>query len=119
LIGTQYEGAVIPEVVVMEVATGEATATQSVAKPTTSIAPGPGSSTAPELSAEAQVDPQPEAGTEVVIREAMIEDAAPLRSAPMPETGTSSRGGLKLLDDELIDPTFVSLSMESWHCTEN
>jgi hypothetical protein len=26
-----------------------------------------------------------------------------------------SRGGLELLDDDLIDPAFVSLSMESWH----
>jgi hypothetical protein len=49
----------------------------------------------------------------------MIEDVAPLRSAPMPETGLSSCGGLELLDDDLIDPAFVSLSMESWHQTEN
>jgi hypothetical protein len=37
----------------------------------------------------------------------------------MPETGLSSCGGLELLDDDLIDPAFVSLSMESWHQTEN
>jgi hypothetical protein len=33
----------------------------------------------------------------------MIEDAVPLRS---------SSSGLELLDDDLIDPTFVSLSIE-------
>jgi hypothetical protein len=30
----------------------------------------------------------------------------------------ASRGGLELLDDELIDPVIVSLSMESWRRTE-
>jgi hypothetical protein len=48
----------------------------------------------------------------------MIEDAAPLRSALMLETGTLSRGGLKLLDDEVIDPFVVSPNMESWHRME-
>jgi hypothetical protein len=49
----------------------------------------------------------------------MIEDVAPLRSVPMPETGSSSCGGLELLDDDLIDSAFVSLSMESCHRMEN
>jgi hypothetical protein len=49
----------------------------------------------------------------------MIEDVAPLRSVPMLETGSSSHRGLELLDNDLIDPAFVSLSMESWHWTEN
>jgi hypothetical protein len=47
----------------------------------------------------------------------MIEDEVPLRSAPMPDTGTSSRGG-EFLDDELINPAVMSLNMESWHCTK-
>lgn len=67
---------------------------------------------------EIQVDPQPGSSTKVVIREMMIEDAAPLRSALMLETGTLSRGGLKLLDDEVIDPFVVSPNMESWHRME-
>jgi hypothetical protein len=37
----------------------------------------------------------------------------------MPATGSSSRGGLELLDDDLIDPTFVSLSMEPWRQMNN
>jgi hypothetical protein len=64
-------------------------------------------------------EPHVEADTQVVVREAMIEDVAPLHSAPMLETGSSSRGGLKLLDDDLIDPAFVSLSLESWRRMEN
>jgi hypothetical protein len=49
----------------------------------------------------------------------MIEDDVPLPLAPMPETGSTSHGGLELLDDDLIDPAFVSLSMESWRRIEN
>jgi hypothetical protein len=44
----------------------------------------------------------------------MKEDAAPLRSALMLETGTSSRGSLEFLCDKLIDLAIVSLNMESW-----
>jgi hypothetical protein len=60
------------------------------------------------------VNLQREASTQVVVREAMIEDVAPLRSALMPETGSSSCGDLELLNDDLIDLAFISLSMESW-----
>jgi hypothetical protein len=48
----------------------------------------------------------------------VVEEVAPLRSAPMPESGTSIRRGLELLADELIDPAVVSLNMESWCRTE-
>jgi hypothetical protein len=96
----------------METAIMEMMATEPVAKAATTTAPGLGTTIAPELSAEARVDPYPEASTEVVVREVMIEDATPLRSVPMLETGSSSCGGLELLDDDLIDPTFVSLIME-------
>jgi hypothetical protein len=61
-----------------------------------------------------RVNLQREASTQVVVREEMIEDVAPLRSAPMPETGSSSCGDLELLNDDLIDLAFISLSMESW-----
>jgi hypothetical protein len=71
------------------------------------------------VSVEERDDPHPEVSTQVIVREAMIEDAVPLRLAPMPEIGSSSCGGLELLDDDLIDPTFVSLSLESWCRTEN
>jgi hypothetical protein len=103
----------------METATGEATPTEHVVEPTTSTALRSMTLTAPKPSTEARVDPQPEAGTEVVVREAMIEDAVPLRSTPMPETGTSSHGGLELLDDELIVSAFMSLSIWSWRRMKN
>jgi hypothetical protein len=115
----QAEGTTIPEVVAMETATVEAVTTEPVVEAATTTTLALGTTVAPEASAGAQVDPQPEANTQVVIREVMIEDATPLRSAPMLETGSTSSGGLELLDDDLIDPTFVSLSMESWCRTEN
>jgi hypothetical protein len=104
---------------VMETATVEATGTERLPNHATLTAPGLATLTAPELRVEAQVDPRPKAGTEAIVCEAMVEDVVPLRSAPMLETRTLSRGGIELLHDDLIDPAFVSLSMESWRCTEN
>jgi hypothetical protein len=51
--------------------------------------------------------------TDVVVHEPEIEEATQIRSAPMLETTSTSRGGLELLDDNLIDPAVVTLSMES------
>jgi hypothetical protein len=67
---------------------------------------------------ETQVDPLPGASTNVVIREPVIEEAVPILSAPMSKTTSTSRGGLELLDDNLIDSAVVAQSMDSWHCTE-
>jgi hypothetical protein len=49
----------------------------------------------------------------------MIEDVVLLWLAPMPETGSSSRGCLELLGNDLIDLALVSLSMELWRRMEN
>jgi hypothetical protein len=68
---------------------------------------------------EVEVNPQPKSGIEVVLHVVMVEDATLLHSVPMPKTGTSSCGGLKLLDDKLLDLSIVSLNMESWHRTEH
>ena len=118
MVGAQAEEAAIPEAVAMETATVETEPTEPVAGATAAAAPGLGTTVAPELSTEARVDPLPEASTEVVVCEPIIEEAAPLRSAPMPEAASSSRGGLELLEDNLVDPAVVALSMESWRRTE-
>jgi hypothetical protein len=76
----------------MEKVVVEATATEPAAQAATVIAPRPGTMIAPKPSAEAWVDPDPEASTKVVVHDAMIEDAAPLRSVPMPETISSNCG---------------------------
>jgi hypothetical protein len=119
LTGAQVEEATIPEAVAMETAAEETVTSEPVVEVVTATAPGSETLVAPEASAEAPVDLQPEASTQVIVREAMIEDVALLCSAPVPETRSTSRGGLELLDDDLIDPAFVSLSMESWRRTEN
>jgi hypothetical protein len=61
----------------------------------------------------AQVDALPGASTEVVVQSLEIQDAAPIRSAPMAEVTSTSRGGLELLADDLIDPAIVARNLES------
>jgi hypothetical protein len=46
---------------------------------------------------------QPEPTLEVVVRSPEIQDAEPIRSAPMTEAATSSRGGVELLADDLVE----------------
>jgi hypothetical protein len=55
----------------------------------------------------------PEAALEVVVRSPEIQDAEPIRSAPMTEAATSSRGGVELLADDLVDPTMVARHLEA------
>jgi hypothetical protein len=54
----------------------------------------------------------PEAALEVVVRPPEIQDAEPIRSAPMTEAAASSRGGVELLADELVDPATVARHLE-------
>jgi hypothetical protein len=49
---------------------------------------------------------------EVVIRSPEIRDAEPIRSAPTSGTATSSRGGIELLADDLVDPAVVARNLE-------
>jgi hypothetical protein len=53
-------------------------------------------------------DALPEPALEVVVRSPEIQDAKPIRSAPMTEAAMSSRGRLELLADELVDPAMVA-----------
>jgi hypothetical protein len=55
----------------------------------------------------------PEAALEVVVRSPEIQDAEPIRSAPMTEAATSSRGGVELLADDLVDPAMVARHLEA------
>jgi hypothetical protein len=55
----------------------------------------------------------PEAAMEVVVRSPEIQDAKPIRSAPMTEAATSSRGGVELLADDLVDPATVARHLEA------
>jgi hypothetical protein len=55
----------------------------------------------------------PEVALEVVVRSPEIQDAEPIRSAPMTEAATSSRGGVELLADDLVDPATVARHLEA------
>jgi hypothetical protein len=55
----------------------------------------------------------PEPTLEVVIRSPEIQDAEPIRSALMTEAATSSRGGIELLADDLVDPAMVARHLEA------
>jgi radical SAM superfamily enzyme YgiQ (UPF0313 family) len=57
----------------------------------------------------------PEAALEVVVRSPEIQDAEPIRSAPMTEAAASSRGEVELLADDLIDPATVARHLEARH----
>jgi hypothetical protein len=60
----------------------------------------------------------PEVALEVAIRSLKIQDAEPIRSAPMTEAAVSSRGGIELLADDLVDPTTVAKHLEAVHQAE-
>jgi hypothetical protein len=55
----------------------------------------------------------PEAALEVVVRSPEIQDAEPIRYAPMTEATVSSRGGVELLADDLVDPATVARHLEA------
>jgi hypothetical protein len=54
-----------------------------------------------------------EVALEVAIRSPEIQDAEPIRSALMTEAAASSRGGIELLADDLVDPAMVAKHLEA------
>jgi hypothetical protein len=58
-------------------------------------------------------DALPEPSLEVVVRSQEIQDAEPIRLVPMSEVATSSRGGIELLVDDLVDPATVARHLEA------
>jgi hypothetical protein len=59
------------------------------------------------------VTTSPEVALEVAICSPEIQDTEPIRSATMMEATTSSRGGIELLADDLIEPTTVAKHLEA------
>jgi hypothetical protein len=111
LTGAEVEGSTIPEamsvegvVPVIEVATGAATEPSEVA--------------ASGVAEEVRGDALPEVILEIVVRSPEIQDAEPIRSAPMSEATTTSRDGLELLEDDLIRPAAVARNLESMRHAE-
>jgi uncharacterized membrane protein len=67
----------------------------------------------PEAAGGEGVATSPEVALEVAIRSTEIQDAEPIRSAPMTEAAASSRGGIELLADDLVDPATVAKHLEA------
>jgi hypothetical protein len=107
--GAEAEGSDIPSVVPVEdVALG----TQEAAVE----APEPMEVTAGEAAATTGGggdDTLPEPTLEVVVHSPEIQEAEPIRSAPMTEAATSSRGGIELLANDLVDPASVARHLEA------
>jgi hypothetical protein len=74
---------------------------------------GPEVPVAPEPTEEVHDDALPGANMDLVVRSPEIQDAEPIRSAPMSEATPTSCGGLELLSDDLIDPAMVTRNMET------
>jgi hypothetical protein len=64
------------------------------------------------------VTTSPEVALEVAICSPEIQDAEPIRFAPMTEATASSRGGIELLVDNLIEPATVAKHLEAIHQAE-
>jgi hypothetical protein len=63
-------------------------------------------------------DVPPETTLEVVVHSPEIQDTEPIRSAPMSGATTSSRGGVELLADDLVDPAEVARHLEAMRQAE-
>jgi hypothetical protein len=112
--GAEAEGSDIPSVVPVE---GVAPETQEAA----GEAPEPMEVTVEEVAATTGGegdDSLPEPSLEVVVRSPEIQDAEPIRSAPMSEAATSNHGGLELLADDLVDPTTMARHLDAVHQAE-
>jgi uncharacterized membrane protein len=109
LTGVEAEGSEIPSVVPMEdVAPGTLEAAAE-APELMEVADGGAAAT----TGGGGDDALPEHAQEVVVRSPEIEDVEPIRSAPMTEAATSSRGGIELLADDLVDPATVARHLET------
>jgi hypothetical protein len=114
LTGAEVEGSTIPEAVPVE---GAMPKTQEAAGAATEPAEIAGGE-APGMAEEVRDDVLPESSLEVVVCSPENQDTEPIRSAPMSEAATSSRGGIDLLADNLVDPAAVARNLEAMRRAE-
>jgi hypothetical protein len=112
--GAEAEGSTIPEAVPVEGQTPETQGAAGGAPELMEVA----SREAPAVAGEERDDVLPESALEVVVRSPEIQDAEPIRSAPMSGAATSSRGGVELLEDYLVDPAVVARHLEAMRQAE-
>jgi hypothetical protein len=109
LTGAEAEGSDIPAAVPVENLTLETQEAAGGAPESMEMAAGGAAATTG--GEEAATLPEP--ALKVVVRSPEIQDAEPIRSAPMTEAATSSRGGIELLADDLVDPATVAKHLEA------
>jgi uncharacterized membrane protein len=114
LTGAEAEGNTIPEAVPIEALARETQGAAGVAPEPAEVADGE----APAMAGEEREDVLPESTLEVAVRSPKIQDAEPIRSALMSGAATSSRGGIELLADDLIDPAAVARHLEAMRQAE-
>jgi uncharacterized membrane protein len=105
----EAEGSTIPEAVPVEGLAPETQGAAGAAPELVEVSSGG----APAMAGEERGDVLPESTMEVVVRSPEIQDAEPIRSAPMSGAATSSRGGIELLADDLVDPAAVARHLEA------
>jgi hypothetical protein len=107
--GAEAEGSDIPAVVPIEDVTPEARGAARGAPEPVEVAVGEAAAT----TGREGDDALPEPALEVVVRSPEIQDVEPIRSAPMSGAATSSRGGIELLADDLVNPATVARHLEA------
>jgi hypothetical protein len=110
----EVEGNTIPKAVPVEGVVPETGVSTRTAMEPAEVAGG----IAPGVAEEVRDDVLPESSLEVVVCSPEIQDAEPICSAPMSETAATSRGGLELLADDLINPSTVARNLESMRQAE-
>jgi hypothetical protein len=111
LTGAQVKGSAIPEDVPVEGVVPEA-------EVITGAATEPVETTSPGVTEEVHDDALAETNLDVVVRSPEIQDAKPIRLAPMSEATATSCDGLEFLADDLINPATVALNLESMRRAE-
>jgi hypothetical protein len=91
--------------------------TQEAAKAATEPAEVAGEG-APGVAEERRDEVLPESSLEVVVHSPEIQDAEPIHSALMSGSATTSRGGIELLADDLVDPAAVARNLEAMRWAE-
>jgi hypothetical protein len=114
LTGDEAEGSTIPEAVPVEGMVPEIQEAAGAAPEPAKVASGG----APTMAEEERDEVLPESNLEVVVRSPEIQDAEPIRSALMSGTATTSRGGIELLVDDLVDPAVAARNLEAMRGVE-
>jgi hypothetical protein len=114
LTGAEAEGSAIPEAVPVQ---SQAPETQGAAGGTPELMEV-ANGESPVMAREERDNVLPESTLEVVVHSPEIQDAEPIRSAPMSGAATSSRGGVELLVDDLVDPAAVACHLEAMRQAE-